>query len=99
VNSTSISSRLREKYLAEGSIQVERHTRTQGGARHGSTSISNQEYEIITCDLLGEDGVVRHDPEKLAARLLSFNDLQFRTRQDSAYNKQQADSPRPRPLV
>ena len=68
VNEARINPALREKYLAEGAVQVslERGKRTGEGVGQAGG------YRLITGDLLSENDVVRHDPRKLAELLLSI---------------------------
>jgi uncharacterized cofD-like protein len=72
VNATPISAELREKYLADGSVQVEfKSEAMQTFAPNCETVVNIEEhsshrFEIIRGDLLNENGLVRHDPHKLA---------------------------------
>ncbi len=80
VNTTPISAELREKYLADGAAQVkfdslmrevfdddlhpvflETRNRTHG-------------FQLACCDVLYEDGLVRHDPYKLARLVLEIHE-------------------------
>jgi uncharacterized cofD-like protein len=77
VNSAPISAALREKYLAEGAVQVEPGP---GLAMDGLTRIIEgkshiavpSDFSIVTGDLVNENDVVRHDPGKLARLLLDI---------------------------
>jgi uncharacterized cofD-like protein len=78
VNSTPISAELREKYLADGSVQVEfKQDATQTFAPNTETVVSlgehtTQRFQIIRSDLLSESGLVRHDPRKLARLIMDL---------------------------
>jgi uncharacterized cofD-like protein len=78
VNSTPISAELREKYLADGSVQVEFKQETvQPFAPNCETVVSIGEhsaprFRIIRGDLLNENGLVRHDPGKLARLIMDL---------------------------
>ena len=78
VNTTPISTALREKYLADGAAQVEfksldpgifddelRPSFVESGERLHA-------FQLICRDLLQEDGLVRHDPDKLARLVLEI---------------------------
>lgn len=75
VNSAPIHSPLREKYLADGAIQVEfESSRDRSAARLRNVPArgSDRPHQIaIVCDdLLNENDLVRHDPTRLAQLLL-----------------------------
>jgi uncharacterized cofD-like protein len=78
VNSTPISAELREKYLADGSVQVEfKADAAQAFAQTFETVVnigehSTQRFQIIRRALLHESGLVRHDPHKLAREILDL---------------------------
>ncbi len=78
VNSAPITSALREKYLADGAVQVAFGSRAAYRVENDPPSevIVNREREIrvrVVCgDLLNENNVVRHDPDKLANLLLDL---------------------------
>ena len=64
VNSAPVSTTSRDKYLADGASQVAKRT---GGALDLRTPLKTQ---LIAGDLVSENDVVRHDPNKLARLLL-----------------------------
>jgi uncharacterized cofD-like protein len=75
VNSAPIHSPLKEKYLADGAIQVEFESsreRTTPGLRGVPSRVSDRDRKIaIVCDdLLNEKDLVRHDPARLAQLML-----------------------------
>jgi uncharacterized cofD-like protein len=86
VNSTPISAKLRQKYLAEGSVQVDLQRRRNRRAGRSNSVAAGPGYEIISCDLLSEDGVVRHDTDKLTRLLLSLRKPVLTGRQEPAYS-------------
>jgi uncharacterized cofD-like protein len=79
VNTSPISEELRGKYLADGAAQVEldslvpgrsddepiRATLDAGGRAHS--------FQLLCRNLLQEEGLVRHDPDKLARLLLEIH--------------------------
>lgn len=75
INTTPISTTLRERYLADGAVQVEFKT-AESGAREASdatfrtVTLTFPRVRAICGDLLSEHDVVRHDPHKLARLLL-----------------------------
>jgi len=77
VNTTKISAALREKYLAEGAVQVtlKRSKRAKNDA---------DDYRLIIGDLLNQNAVVRHDPIKLAELLLSIYNTKLADLDESA---------------
>jgi uncharacterized cofD-like protein len=78
VNSAPINPESREKYLADGAVQVGFDSMLGSLVEGGSQEIVNirsghvSTFKIICRDLLNENGVVRHDPHKLAALLLEI---------------------------
>ena len=70
VNSARINDTLREKYLADGAVQVE----FESGAQQSPHAIARPgpRYRLILGDLLNENDLVRHDPHKLARLLLEL---------------------------
>lgn len=74
VNSAPITSALREKYLADGAVQVAFGSHVKNDLQ--SDIIINRETEarvrVICGDLLNENDLVRHDPDKLANLLLEL---------------------------
>ncbi len=75
VNSAPIHSPLKEKYLADGAIQVEFESsrdRSTPRSKEVETRISDRHHQVsIVCDdLLYEKDLVRHDPTRLAQLLL-----------------------------
>lgn len=80
VNTALIGESLRDKYLADGAAQVESGSfmspHVSGHDAHpGMMRASNRVhgFRVIACDLLHEDGLVRHDPDKIARLLLSLH--------------------------
>lgn len=79
VNTASISVELREKYLADGAAQVEFDSLVGSGLgseRHQAfieTPERTHYFQLICRDMLHEDGLVRHDPDKLARLLLEIH--------------------------
>jgi hypothetical protein len=79
VNSAPISAELRQKYLDDGAAQVEfDSTLLRGVAGAFQSSIdavgdSVDGFQLICSDLLQEDGLVRHDPDKLARLVLQIH--------------------------
>lgn len=79
VNSASISADLREKYLTDGAAQVEFDS--LAGKKPGDETrqvlLETPEraycFSVICRDVLHEDGLVRHDPDKLASLLLEIH--------------------------
>jgi len=74
VNSTPISSELKKKYLDDGAAQVEFETPLSGieGQFHSPLGAVGG-LQVIYCDLLQEERLVRHDPDKLARLLLKIH--------------------------
>jgi uncharacterized cofD-like protein len=66
VNSAPINDALREKYLADGAVQVEFNSGIEATVEDGSG------FRLVLGDLLNENDVVRHDPDKLAHLLLEL---------------------------
>jgi uncharacterized cofD-like protein len=65
VNTRPISDELRDKYLADGSVEV-RFT-AEGEAR-----LTKAGYKIVHGDFLNENGLVRHDSQKLARVIMDL---------------------------
>lgn len=82
VNSSPINRALREKYLADGAIQVgfksepERALANQQKATMNIEAQTAHKICIICDDLLNENDVVRHDPDKLARLLLRTHGME-----------------------
>jgi len=78
VNTASISDELREKYLADGAAQVKFDSLARGGFEDElhPAFIETRErihaFQLICRDVLHEDGLVRHDPDKLARLVLEI---------------------------
>ncbi len=76
VNSAPITSALREKYLADGAVQVAFGSTSALGDDPQPVLFTGQGAEaqvrVICGDLLNENDVVRHDPDKLANLLLEL---------------------------
>lgn len=74
VNTAPISDESREKYFADGATQVKFELGTCADFATGQRAISGmngQPVQFVCGDVLIEDGVVRHDPHKLAKLLLN----------------------------
>lgn len=69
VNSAPLSDAMRQKYLAEGAVQVE----FTSGLRPPAQLQSTTGFRLICANLLNEDGLARHDPHKLARALLDLH--------------------------
>jgi uncharacterized cofD-like protein len=78
VNATPIGAELREKYLADGSVQVEFKSETCQAFAQASETVVNigehsaQRFQVVRGDLLNESGLVRHDPRKLARMIVDL---------------------------
>jgi len=80
INSAPISRSLRQKYLREGAVQVKLTKKESngssktGGAYEGTQtdSLGTRVPTVIKGDLLNENDVVRHDPNKLASLLIQI---------------------------
>ena len=77
-NSAPINAELREKYLADGAAQVEFDSLMLSGSDelHEAflgTPDGRHSFGVICRDILHEDGLVRHDPDKLASLLLEIH--------------------------
>jgi len=73
VNTAPISDEAREKYLADGAVQVEFESRTHlqfGDERIEFLRPNGEPIRVVCGDMMIEDGVVRHDSHKLARLLL-----------------------------
>ncbi len=73
VNATPIGDSLREKYLADGAVPVEFEAGESFAANEQPRFVAAgaaPPIRIVCGDLLNENGVVRHDPRKLAELLL-----------------------------
>jgi len=79
VNMAPIGEELREKYLADGAAQVELGSSLLCGPQNEpelvivETSKGTHSFRILCRDVLHEDGLVRHDPAKLARLLLEIH--------------------------
>lgn len=79
VNTAPINDELREKYLADRAAQVELGSAIGDGLRDDLQQVfiekSNRthRFRVICRDVLHEDGLVRHDPAKLARLLLEIH--------------------------
>jgi len=79
VNSTPISAELKQKYLDDGAAQVEFDTTLLAGfaglspASIGAVDGRVGGLQVISRDLLQEDHLVRHDPDKLARMVLEIH--------------------------
>ena len=77
VNTAPIGPELREKYLADGAAQVELGTvRCDSGEESEPAVVEagnrSHRFRILCRDVLHEDGLVRHDPSKLARLLVEI---------------------------
>lgn len=78
VNTAPISAALREKYLADGAAQVEFDSLARKGFEDEllpafiETPERVHAFQLICRDVLHEDGLVRHDPDKLARLVLEI---------------------------
>ena len=78
VNTAPIRAALREKYVADGAAQVEFDSLAQNGFEDelNDAFIEMPErahaFQLICRDVLHEDGLVRHDPDKLARLVLEI---------------------------
>lgn len=79
VNTAPINDELREKYLADQAAQVELGPAIGGGLRDELQQVFIERtnrthcFRVICRDVLHEDGLVRHDPAKLARLLLEIH--------------------------
>src|SRR5882724_459399 len=79
VNTAPISAELREKYLADGAAQVSFDSLARGEFEGElrpaflETGGRNHAFQLICRDVLHEDGLVRHDPDKLARLVLAIH--------------------------
>jgi uncharacterized cofD-like protein len=74
VNTAPIGASLREKYLADGAAQVEFESvlRHPSMARIGTPG-RVRAFQLVCREVLQEDGLVRHDPDKLARLILELH--------------------------
>lgn len=74
VNTAPIGASLREKYLADGAAQVEFES-VLSEASEPRVEMSGQAraFQLMCRDVLHEDGLVRHDPDKLARLILELH--------------------------
>jgi 2-phospho-L-lactate transferase/gluconeogenesis factor (CofD/UPF0052 family) len=78
VNAAHISAALREKYLADGAAQVEFDSlgrmvfEDELHAAFIETPERVHAFQLLCRDVLHEDGLVRHDPDKLARLVLEI---------------------------
>jgi uncharacterized cofD-like protein len=83
VNTSPISEELREKYLADGAAQVEFDSLTREGFEEEITQATldtperTRSFQLLCRDVLHEDGLVRHDPNKLARLLLEIHQTEM----------------------
>lgn len=78
VNSMAINPALREKYFADGAVQVEFDSAfAQTGLREVlEIEVAKRRVAVFSDDLLSEFEVVRHDPQRLAQVLLNLHRLE-----------------------
>ena len=85
VNAAPIHDELREKYLADGAAQVELGPAIGDGLRNECQPVLIEKtncthaFGVICRDVLHEDGLVRHDPAKLARLVLEIHQGQTLT--------------------
>jgi uncharacterized cofD-like protein len=78
VNTARISAELREKYLADGAAQVQFKSLAPGSFEDEfrpafiETPERVHAFQLICRDVLQEEGLVRHDPDKLARLVLEI---------------------------
>ena len=82
VNTSLISEELREKYLADGAAQVEFDSLARGRFEELvqatlDTPERTRSFQLLCRDVLHEDGLVRHDPDKLARLLLEIHQAEM----------------------
>jgi len=79
VNTAPISPELRDKYLADGAAQVEFDSlgreSFEDEPKPGFVAIGERihRFQLMCRDVLQEDGLVRHDPDKLARLVLEIH--------------------------
>ena len=79
VNTAPISAELRKKYLADGAAQVRFDSLARGEFESElrpafiETGNRNHAFQLICRAVLHEDGLVRHDPDKLARLVLEIH--------------------------
>lgn len=92
VNSTPISAESREKYLADGSVQVEFKPDAAAAFPHHPETvvplggIPHPRFRVVRGDLLCEKNVVRHDPHKLARMVMNLYAVEVFEESRSAQN-------------
>ena len=72
VNTAPIGKKLLAKYFADGAAQVEMSSMSAEGSAFLKTSDGTHRFRIVCRDVLHQDGLVRHDPDKLARLLLEI---------------------------
>jgi 2-phospho-L-lactate transferase/gluconeogenesis factor (CofD/UPF0052 family) len=72
VNTAPIGASLREKYLADGAAQVEFDSVVRRD-HEPRIEMGRHAFRLIGRDVLHEDGLVRHDPDKLARLILELH--------------------------
>lgn len=83
VNTASISEDLHAKYLADGAVQVGFDSLMRDAFEHElhqgfiETPERTHCFQLICRDVLHEDGLVRHDPDKLARLLLEIHQAEM----------------------
>jgi uncharacterized cofD-like protein len=76
VNSTLVKGALREKYLADGAVQVKFKSERSGIEQRGALELQgelNHRVAVICEDVLSENDLVRHDSDKLASLVLRIH--------------------------
>jgi len=79
VNTAPINDELRDKYLADGAAQVELGLAIGDGLRNEQQQVVIEKtnrthcFRLICRDVLHEDGLVRHEPAKLARLLIEVH--------------------------
>lgn len=82
VNSAAITAELLDKYLAEGAAQVDFRSVQQSCVDSNynqafiETSHGPRDFGLLCRDVLHQDGLVRHDPARLAQLLLEIHETE-----------------------
>ena len=104
VNSAPINLALREKYLADGAAQVKFRSQRDSGGLPEAVDIGSPNHHkvsIVCEDLLNENDVVRHDPDRLAGLVLRIHRMErvaslviaYKESPDSAHALAPTDEP------
>jgi len=79
VNSAAINPSLREKYLADGAAQVRFRSSVASDRLPETVNVNarnHRKVSVVCDDLLNENDVVRHDPDRLASLLLRIHRME-----------------------